>query len=120
MPRNTSLRIQDILDAVAKIQVYLEDIDLEEFESDSMRQDAVIRNFEIIGEAATNIPEDLQQQYPNVPWAVMKRMRNFLIHVYHAIKLSVIWETATQDLAPLIPELPAILKDIPNTQSPLE
>lgn len=78
------------------------------FSADERTIDAVERNIEIIGEAARHIPEVIQARYPSVPWAQMRGMRNVLIHDYPAVSLSILWETTTQNLPPLIP----LLKDI--------
>jgi len=61
----------------------------------------VIRNLEIIGEAATNIPEDIQEQHPDIPWYQMKGMRNVLIHEYFGVDKDVLWQTLQKDLPSL-------------------
>ncbi len=63
--------------------------------------DAVIRNFEIIGEAATNVPEDIQAKNSEIPWYQLKGMRNILIHEYFGVDNAVLWETVKDDLPPL-------------------
>jgi uncharacterized protein with HEPN domain len=65
-----------------------------------MAVDAVAWNFSVMGEASANIPEEVRQRHPQVPWRKMRAMRNFLAHVYFGISPSVVWRTATEDLAP--------------------
>ncbi len=81
-PRNWKFRIEDILESLDLISDYTRNIDYKTWKRDRKTIDAVIRNLEIIGEAATHIPEDIQDQYPDVPWYNMKGMRNVLIHEY--------------------------------------
>jgi len=80
--RDPLLRIQDILDAIAKIQRYTQGMTLEAFSIDEKTIDAVVRNFIIIGEAASQVSQDLRDRYAAVPWLVMRNMRNVLTHVY--------------------------------------
>jgi len=99
--RDPLLRIQDILDAIAKIQRYTRGMTLETFSSDEKTIDAVVRNFIVIGEAAGQIPEDLRDRYPTVPWSVMRNMRNVLTHVYFGVSLPILSQTISEDLVPL-------------------
>jgi uncharacterized protein with HEPN domain len=107
--RDPLLRIQDILDAVAKIQRYTHGMTLEIFSADEKTVDAVVRNFILIGEAAGQVPEDLRDRHPNVPWPVMRNMRNVLTHVYFGVSLPILWQTISEDLLPLVPHLQSVL-----------
>ena len=83
---------------------YVEEIDEQSFSKDSMIQDAVIRNFEIIGEAARNVEKRYPQfagEHPQVPWAVAYEMRNVLAHGYFKVDLRVVWQTIKRDLPQL-------------------
>jgi len=91
--RDEKLYIDDILEAIYKIEDYIQDIDFEDFSSDQKSIDPVIRNLEIIGEATKNIPEDFKNRYPNVNWKDPKRMRDRLIHAYFGVDLGIVWET---------------------------
>ena len=95
--RDPLLRIQDILDAIAKIRRYTQGMTLEIFGNDEKTVDAVVRNFIIIGEAASQISQDLRDRYPNVPWSVMRDMRNVLTHVYFGVSLPIIWQTIEEN-----------------------
>lgn len=80
--RHWSFRIKDILDAIQKIQEFTAGMTFTEFDKNRMVFDAVIRNFEIIGEAGNHIPIAIQNQYPRIPWKQIISMRNSLIHEY--------------------------------------
>lgn len=108
--RDWRLRIQDILESVAKIQRYTAGMSFEEFQADEKTIDAVIRNFEIIGEAARHIPREIQECYPDLPWAEMRGMRDILIHQYFGVSLPIVWHTIQYDLPPLVRELQKILE----------
>ena len=73
--RNISLYLQDILDAMHAIEKFVEGIDFEEFKADDKTASAVIRKFEIIGEAAKQVPEDIRNKYNQLPWKEMAGMR---------------------------------------------
>lgn len=104
-------RIEDILESLDKIDRYLADLDYKEFLADEKTIDAVERNFEIIGEAVANLPEEVLARYPEIPWSRMRGLRNILAHEYFGVDLSIIWQTAQEDLPPLRPQLQRILKD---------
>jgi uncharacterized protein with HEPN domain len=91
--RDFRVYIEDILEAIDSIQTYTKDIDYEGFVGDKKTVDAVIRNFEIIGEATRQIPLAVRQEYPKVPWREMAGMRDKLIHGYFGVQLDVVWKT---------------------------
>ena len=94
MIRDYRLFLDDILDSIDKIEKYISDLTLEDFINDDKTADAIIRNFEIIGEAARNIPDEIKEKHINIPWREMRGMRNILIHEYFGIDYSVIYKTA--------------------------
>lgn len=106
--RDWSFRIQDILSAIEKIEEYTSKMTFLQFKKNQLVIDAVIRNFEIIGEASNHIPITIQNLHPNVPWRQMISLRNFLIHEYFGIDLNIIWQTARIHL----PELKKILNSL--------
>ena len=110
-PRDWRLRIEDILQAIGRITQYVEGMTWETFTADQRTIDAVIRNVELIGEAARNVPEDIVMCYPHIPWAEMRGMRNVLIHEYFLVSVPILWRTATQNLPPLVPDLQRILDE---------
>ena len=109
-PRNWKFRLEDITESLELIFEYVRDIDSDSWESDRKTIDAVIRNIEIIGEAATSIPEDIKEQYPDIPWHQMTGMRNILIHEYFGVDIDVLWRTIQVDLPILLTKVRKILK----------
>ncbi|MCD6081228.1 MAG: DUF86 domain-containing protein [Candidatus Omnitrophica bacterium] len=107
--RNFKLYLKDILDAIAKIEEYTKDLSYEKFAEDNMVIDAVIRNFEIIGEASKNIPEEIKTSYPDIPWKEMAGMRDKVIHEYFGIDLDIVWKTIKARLSSLKESLLKIL-----------
>ena len=75
-------------------------------------QDIVIRNLEIIGEAVAHISDDLKQNYPEIPWKDIKRIRNIVVHEYFGINLKVIWNTLNNDIPILKNQIQTIIDDI--------
>jgi uncharacterized protein with HEPN domain len=110
-PRDWTFRIQDILDAIAKIRRYIADVDFETFENDEEIMDAVIHNLTVIGEAANHIPGEITSRYPDIPWRQMVDLRNFTVHAYWNLRPSVIWDTAKNDLPPLVESLGKLLPE---------
>ena len=101
MTRDYRLYVDDILEAIRKIEGYTHSISLDRFSQEEMMIDAVIRNFEIMGEAAKNIPENIRQKFPAVPWKEMAGMRDKLTHEYFGVKIDLVWDTIKQHLPPL-------------------
>jgi uncharacterized protein with HEPN domain len=85
-----------------------------ELRDDRMMQLALIQLIEIVGEAASNVPDDVRKSYPNIPWQLAADMRNKLIHGYDAIELDIVYDTVQLDLPPLAEQLDTILGDSQN------
>jgi len=108
-PRNWKDRIRDILDAIAEIQKFTKGMDFATFKDDDKSVRAVEMNFIIIGEAANQIPEEIEEKYTTIPWSLMRAMRNRIVHVYFRIDEKLMWDTIQNDLPPLVPELEKLL-----------
>ena len=108
-PRRWDFRIRDILNAIEKIQGYTEGFDYSRFQADPKTVDAVIRNLEIIGEAAKHIPEDFKEKHLDIPWREMSDMRNLLSHEYFGVNEKLVWNTITTDIPAVISPLEALL-----------
>ena len=93
--------LQDIEEALEKIEEFTRGLDFEGFSRDDKTTYAVIRALEIIGEAAKKIPNSIRSRYPKVPWQDMAGMRDKLIHGYFGVDFEVIWKTLQTDLPPL-------------------
>jgi uncharacterized protein with HEPN domain len=112
MPRDWQLRIEDILESIARIQRYLEGMDQVGFIGDDRTMDAVVRNFGIIGEAASHLPKDILAAHPEIPWNRMKGLRNLVIHEYFGVSPEILWSTAKEDLPPLVGLLESLLNRV--------
>ena len=97
--------VQDIIDAIARIQGYVHDLSLDEFQQDRKTLDAVERNFIIIGEASGQMPRQVRDKFPLVPWRDMSDMRNYVAHNYWGIEVQQVWDTIHLDLPGLVPML---------------
>lgn len=106
--RGPSLLVQDILDSGNKILVYTANLTFEEFVNDAKTVDAVIRNFEIIGEAAARLPEDFKDLHSPINWHRMRGFRNRIVHDYFGIDYSIVWEIKNQYLPFLMLELSSL------------
>ena len=102
--------IKDIAKAIDKIGRYIGSLSYGDFIENEMLVDAVLRNLEVIGEAATKVPKEVQQKYPNVPWRRMIGLRNIVIHEYFGVDLSIIWEIVTKNLPETRPAIAQILE----------
>ena len=116
-PRGWQDRIRDILDAIAEIQKFARGMDFETFKEDDKVIRAVEMNFIIIGEAANQIPEEIEEKYTAIPWSLMRAMRNRIVHVYFKVDEKLMWDTIQNDLPPLIPKLEKLLKFNPSEKS---
>jgi len=106
--RNPALLIEDILESANKIILFTEDMSFEEFESDIKTIDAVIRNFEVIGEASNRLPESFKDINETIDWQKIIGFRNKLIHDYVKVNNGIVWEIRNDYLPILITELEKI------------
>jgi uncharacterized protein with HEPN domain len=110
--RNSKLLIEDILEASEKIRLYLNGYSFETFSDDSKTIDAVIRNFEIIGEAANRIPSEFKEDHENIEWYRIIGFRNRIVHDYMGVDLSIVWNIYESFLPKLTSDLKVILKSL--------
>ena len=108
--RPAAIFLEDILQVIKKIEKYTNGLDCERFRSDEKSVDAVIRNLEIIGEASKNIPSELKDKFPKIPWKRMMGLRNIVIHEYFGVDLKIIWEIARENLPGVKPLIKQVLK----------
>lgn len=109
--------LQDILDAIEKVEGFTQGMDYEQFAADDKTVFAVIRALEIIGEASKKIPKSVKDKYPSVPWREIAGIRDKLIHGYFGVNIAVIWKTVEQDIPDLRPSIVKIIKDTAKHES---
>jgi uncharacterized protein with HEPN domain len=112
-PRSGRERIQDILEAIAEIQIFVGSQSRSQFLSDAKTLKAVVADLIIIGEAARHVPEDVVQTHLHIPWPLMRGMRNRIVHGYFQVDAAIVWDTCQSDLAPLLEPLKKILAAMP-------
>jgi uncharacterized protein with HEPN domain len=98
MKRTPVLFLDDIIASISKIEKYVNGMSYTDFKNDDKTIDSVVRNLEIIGEAARNVPDDIRKAYQDIPWSEMIALRNKVTHEYFGIDTQIIWETIHNDL----------------------
>jgi uncharacterized protein with HEPN domain len=106
------LRAQHILDAIAEIEKYLTGISFEDFLANSEKRFATIKQIEIIGEACSNMTDQLKQTHSEIEWGPIKAFRNISIHEYFAVNLQIVWEIGINDLPVLKQQFTQILHEL--------
>ena len=106
--RTPTLLVEDIIDSCQKILTYTSGLNFDQFINDSKTVDAVIRNFEIIGESANRLPEEFKEKYKDIDWHRIRGFRNRIIHDYFGIDYSIVWQIKET----FLPEMIAKLRNI--------
>lgn len=101
MPRDCRVYLSDILEAVRRILSYTEGMSLEDFAKSLITVDAVVRNLEVIGEAATRISDDVKAEASDIEWRKIVALRNVLAHEYFGVNTKIVWDVVVNKLGPL-------------------
>lgn len=109
MPRDFKVAVGDILEAIERIERYTQKVSLAAFSENEEKIDAVVRNLEIIGEAARHIPQTVRVKYPEIEWRKIIGLRDILIHEYFGIDLTIVWDIVRNKLPQLKDQLQALL-----------
>ena len=114
MPRDAKLYLDDIVEACSRIQEYVAGLDFEQFEGDRKTADAVVRNLEVIGEAAGGLPEEVRNMASEVEWRKICGLRNVLIHKYFGVNMEILWDIVQDKVLPLQTACRRILASLPD------
>ena len=101
MPRDYKAYINDILEAIDRIESYTNNLTIDDFSESSLYQDAIVRNLEIIGEAVKSLPKKLIAKYPEIEWKKIAGLRDILIHAYFGIDIEIVWDVVQNKLPEL-------------------
>jgi uncharacterized protein with HEPN domain len=107
--RDYRIYLEDIVAAMQSIEKFIEGMDFDTFHGDDKTSSAVIRKLEIIGEAVKQVPMEIREGYPLIPWREMAGMRDKLIHFYFGVDHSLIWQTVTERIPHIKKEIQQIL-----------
>ncbi len=99
--RDSKIVLEDIQESIEKIETYTLNFDFDSFVQNGMVIDAVVRNLEIIGEAANQIPDEIKVKFQNIPWRKIIGLRNRIIHEYFGVDISIIWYIIKNELPTL-------------------
>lgn len=109
--RDYRLYLEDILEAISRIEEYTQGLSFEEFAKNNLVIDAVVRNLEIIGEACRSLPEEIRQRNPDVEWRKIIGLRNILIHQYFGVDIEIVWDIVKNKLPDLKLKIKRILAE---------
>lgn len=110
MPRDYKAYLRDISDSAQRIERYVKGLEYEDFHSNELVRDAVVRNLEIIGEAVKNIPQTVRDAHPRIEWNKIARMRDILAHAYFGVDEEVVWDIVQNKLG----DLKGLIAEITN------
>jgi uncharacterized protein with HEPN domain len=110
--RSPQLLLEDILESCQRILAYTKELDFNSFVSDSKTVDAVIRNFEIIGEAANLLPDNVKEEYNSVDWIRIRGFRNRVVHHYFGVDMEIVWRIIEENIPRLSNDIENILRKI--------
>ena len=110
--RDSILLLEDILDSAEKIKRYTADLDFETFLVEDKTVDAVVRNFEIIGEAANRLSQEFKDKYPEIEWNRIRGFRNRIVHDYFGIDYRIVWSIIESYLDQLIENIEEIIDEL--------
>lgn len=109
--REWKLFVEDILESIGFIEKFTEDMELDEFKRDRKTIDAVVRNFEIIGEAVKYVPDHIKERHAEVDWKGITGLRNRISHEYFGVSVNIIWHIIKEELKTFKEQMKQILSE---------
>lgn len=106
--RHPELYVDDIISSIKKVKTYTKKMSFQEFSKNNLVQDAVARNFEIIGEAARQMPKQVKDKNKNIEWQQVIAFRNIIAHEYFGISYKIMWDIIQNELPPLLTKIKKI------------
>jgi uncharacterized protein with HEPN domain len=110
--RDWTLFLQDMLESIENIAQYTSGMGFQDFLKDTRTRDAVVRNLEVLGEAARKLPSGIRERYPEIPWTQIVGLRNRLIHGYFLVDYGIVWEIVQDELPQLRKRLEQIMREV--------
>ena len=111
MPRDYKLYLEDILEAIEKIHAYMQGVSFDKLQGNSMLQDAILHNLEIIGEAAKHVPDELKAKTSELEWRKIAGIRDVIAHEYFGISMEIVWDILQNKLPDLRSQVLAFLEE---------
>ena len=112
MSRDYKLYLEDVIEAIEKIEAYTSNVSFEQLRENSMLVDAILHNLEIIGEASKHLPEELKANSPAIEWRRIAGLRDIIAHHYFGISLEIVWDIIQNKLPDLKLEVTRLLKGV--------
>lgn len=118
--RSPRLYVVDMLRAIDKIGRFTEGLDLASFSDSEMVVDAVLKNLEVLGEAARNVPDEVRNAHPEIPWKRIVGLRNIVAHAYFGVDLENVWKIVGENVPEVRPSVEALLAELESTERTTE
>lgn len=112
MTRDYTLFVKDILDAIKAVEKFVGKLSYKEFLKDEKAKSAVVWKIQVIGEATKNIPKSVRDDYEDLPWKFMARIRDKIAHFYFGIDHKIVWQVATEKLPAIKPAIEKMHKTL--------
>ena len=112
MPRDIGLYLEDMIEAATRLATYTDELDFDGFAGDPRTVDAVVRNLEILGEAAKRVPDDIRERAEEIDWRKIAGMRDVLAHAYFQVDRQIVWDAATNKVPELVEPLRRLLGEL--------
>lgn len=110
--RDPRILVSDMLEAIERIRAYTEGMSFDQFREDTKTSDAVLRNLQVLGEAANHVPENVRLMAPDIEWEGIVRSRHIVVHRYFGVDFEIVWRIVDVHLPPLYEALSSLLDEV--------